>query len=156
MPDPSQFNTDRTHPDRWTITFSNPPINMFIPATIDELAALMTDLEADPSVKVVVFQSANPDFFIAHLDVAKAAERLEALGLWREFVLRLSSTPVVSIAKIRGRTRCIGNEFVLACDMRFASRQSAVFRMNERRLRPMWRFATEELLRCAEVLRTDM
>jgi enoyl-CoA hydratase/carnithine racemase len=74
-----------------------------------------------------VFQSANPDFFIAHLDVGKAAERPEALSLWRDFVLRLSSTPVVSIAKIRGRTRGIGNEFVLACDMRFASRQSALF-----------------------------
>jgi hypothetical protein len=49
------------------------------------------------------------------------------LGFWRDFVLRLSSTPVVSIAKIRGRTRGIGNEFVLACDMRFASRQSALF-----------------------------
>jgi enoyl-CoA hydratase/carnithine racemase len=49
------------------------------------------------------------------------------LGLWRDFVLRLSSTPVVSIAKVRGRTRGIGNEFVLACDMRFASRQGALF-----------------------------
>jgi len=127
MPDHSQFNTDRTYPGLWTITFSNPPINMFVPATIVELGALLTDLEADPSVKVVVFQSANPDFFIAHLDVAKAAERPEMLGLWRDFVLRLSSAPVVSIAKIRGRTRGIGNEFVLACDMRFASRQNAVF-----------------------------
>jgi enoyl-CoA hydratase/carnithine racemase len=45
----------------------------------------------------------------------------------REFVLRPSSTPVVSIAKVRGRTRSIGNEFVLACDMRFASGQSALF-----------------------------
>ena len=78
-------------------------------------------------MKAVVFQSANPDFFIAHLDVSKAAERPEVLGLWRDFVLRLSSTPVVSVAKIRGRTRGIGNEFVLACDMRFASRQSALF-----------------------------
>jgi enoyl-CoA hydratase/carnithine racemase len=127
MPEPSQFNIDRTHPGRWTITFSNPPINMFLPTTIVELGALMTDLEADPSVKVVVFQSANPDFYIAHLDVAKAAERPEVLGLWRDFVLRLSSTPVVSIAKIRGRTRGIGNEFVLACDMRFASRHNALF-----------------------------
>ena len=127
MPDPSQFITDRTYPGLWTITFSNPPINIFVPATIVELGALMTDLEADPSVKVVVFQSANPDFFIAHLDVFKAAERPEALGLWRDFVLRLSSTPVVSIAKIRGRTRGIGNEFVLACDMRFAGRQGALF-----------------------------
>jgi enoyl-CoA hydratase/carnithine racemase len=126
MPEPSQFNTDRSYPGRWTVTFSNPPINMFLPSTIDELGALMTDLEADASVKVVVFQSANPDFFIAHLDVAKATERPEVLDLWRDFVLRLSSAPVVSIAKIRGRTRGIGNEFVLACDMRFASRQNAV------------------------------
>jgi enoyl-CoA hydratase/carnithine racemase len=127
MPDPPQFNTDRTYPGLWTITFSNAPINMFVPATIVELGALMTELEADPSLKVVVFQSANPDFFIAHLDVSKAAERPEVLGLWRDFVLRLSSTPVVSIAKIRGRTRGIGNEFVLACDMRFASRHNTLF-----------------------------
>ena len=127
MSDHSQFNIDRTCPGCWTITFSNPPINIFVPTTIVELGALMTDLEADPSVKVVVFQSANPDFFIAHLDVFKAAERPEALGLWREFVLRLASSAVVSIAKIRGRTRGIGNEFVLACDMRFASRQNALF-----------------------------
>jgi len=127
MTDHSQFNIDRTYPGLWTITFSNPPINMFVPTTIDELGTLMTYVEADPSVKIVVFESANPDFFIAHLDVSKAAERPEVLGLWREFVLRLSSMPVVSIAKIRGRTRGIGNEFVLACDMRFASRQSAVF-----------------------------
>jgi enoyl-CoA hydratase/carnithine racemase len=123
----SQFNIDGTFPGRWTITFNNPPINMYIPATIVELGALMTDLEADPSVKVVVFQSANPDFFIAHLDVARAAAQPGVLDLWRDFVLRLSSTAVVSIAKIRGRTRGIGNEFVLACDMRFASRQNALF-----------------------------
>jgi enoyl-CoA hydratase/carnithine racemase len=122
-----QLSIDRSRPGIWSVSISNPPINMFVPATIVELGALMTDLEADPSVKVVVFQSANPDFFIAHLDVAKAAERPEVLGLWRDFVLRLSSAPVVSIAKIRGRTRGIGNEFVLACDMRFASRQSALF-----------------------------
>jgi len=127
MPDSSQFDTDRTNPGRWTITFSNPPINMFVPTTIVELGALMTELDADPSVKVVEFQSANPEFFVAHLDVAKAAQQPEVLGLWRDIVLRLASTPVVSIAKIRGRTRGIGNEFVLACDMRFASRQSALF-----------------------------
>ena len=62
MPEPSQFNVDRTHSGQWTITFSNPPINMFVPTTIVELRALMTELEADPSVKVVMFQSANPDF----------------------------------------------------------------------------------------------
>ncbi|MFC4528173.1 enoyl-CoA hydratase/isomerase family protein [Dyella halodurans] len=127
MSDLSQFTIDRTYSGRWTITFSNPPINMFVPATIDELGTLMSELEADSAVKAVVFQSANPDFFIAHLDVAKAAERPAVLGQWRDFVLRLASAPVVSIAKIRGRTRGIGNEFVLACDMRFASRQNALF-----------------------------
>src|SRR6202165_6021128 len=127
MFDYKQLTIDHSRPGLWAITFCNPPINMFLPTTIVELGALMTDLEADSSVKVVVFQSANPDFFIAHLDVAKAAERPEVLGLWRDFVLRLSAAPVVSIAKIRGRTRGIGNEFVLACDMRFASRQNAVF-----------------------------
>ena len=127
MPGPSQFHIDRTYPGRWTIAFDNPPINMFVPTTIAELGNLMSDLEADPAIRVVVFESANPDFFIAHLDVAKAAEQPGLLDLWRDFVLRLSSTPVVSIAKIRGRTRGIGNEFVLACDMRFASRQRAIF-----------------------------
>ena len=127
MPDSSQFKIDRTRPGQWTITFSNPPINVFVPETIIELTAVMTDLESDPSVKVVVFESANPDFFVAHLDVSKAVEQPGVLDLWRDFVLRLSSSPVVSIAKIRGRTRGIGNEFVLACDMRFASRQNAIF-----------------------------
>ncbi len=127
MHDLSQFNIDRSHPGQWTITFDNPPINMFVPATIVELGALIADLEADPSVKVVVFQSANPNFFIAHLDVSKAAQQPDILGLWRDFVLRLSQSPVASIAKVRGRTRGIGNEFVLACDMRFASRQNALF-----------------------------
>ena len=54
---------------------------MFVPTTIVELGSLMRELEADKSVKVVVFQSANPEFFIAHLDVAKAAEQPEVLGL---------------------------------------------------------------------------
>ena len=93
----------------------------------DQRREMVADLESDPSVKVVVFQSANPDFFIAHLDVSKAAERPGVVDLWRDLVLRLSSTPVVSIAKIRGRTRGIGNEFVLAYDMRFGSRQNALF-----------------------------
>jgi enoyl-CoA hydratase/carnithine racemase len=75
MPDASQFNADRTDAGRWTITFSKPPINMFDPSTIAELGSLMTEIEADRSVKVVVFASANPDFFIAHLEVAKAADR---------------------------------------------------------------------------------
>ena len=95
MPGSSQFDTDRTHPGRWTITFSNPPINMFVPATIVELGALMTDLEADPSVKVVVFQSANPDFFVAHLDVSKAAEAARGAGP----LARLCAAPLIHASR---------------------------------------------------------
>lgn len=123
----SQFSIDRGYPGRWTVTFTNPPINMFVPETIAELESLMTALEVDSSVKVVVFESSNPDFFIAHLDVAQAVQQPDVLTVWRDIVLRLASAPVVSIVKIRGRTRGIGNEFVLACDMRFASRQNALF-----------------------------
>jgi len=127
MPASSQFKIDRTIPGLWTVTFNNAPINMFVPQTIAELLEVMAELEADSSAKVVVFQSANPEFFVAHLDVSKAAERPGILDQWRDFVLRLSSAPIVSIAKIQGRTRGIGNEFVLACDMRFAGRKSALF-----------------------------
>jgi enoyl-CoA hydratase/carnithine racemase len=90
----AQFNIDRTYPGRWTISFNNPPINMFVPSTIVELGALMTDLEADPSVKVVVFQSANPDFFIAHLDVAR---QLSGQGVGP--LARLCAAPLVRASR---------------------------------------------------------
>lgn len=128
----TQLTIDRSKPGLQTVTFSNPPINLLDPVTITELQMLVSDLETDSSVKVVVFQSADPDFFIAHFDTAKAAQTPSDPGPtghapWLDFVLRLSGGPFVSIAKIRGRTRGVGNEFVLACDMRFASRQQAVF-----------------------------
>ena len=80
-------------------------------------------------MKVVVFQSANPDFFVAHLDVAKAAGGTArgAGPLARICVAPLVHAGRERIANDRGRTRGIGNEFVLACDMRFASRQNALF-----------------------------
>ena len=130
--DSKQLAIDRSKPGLWTVTFSNPPINLLEPATIVELQALVSEIEMDQSLKVVVFEAADPDFFIAHFDTSKAAETPSSPGPtgfapWIDIVLRLSSAPVVSIAKIRGRTRGVGNEFILACDMRFASRQKAIF-----------------------------
>lgn len=123
---------DRSEPGVWRVTFDNPPVNMLAPAGIVELQALVTAVEADAAIKVLIFQSADPDFFIAHFDTAKAAELPREPGPsgaspWIDVVARLAASPVVSIAKIRGRTRGVGNEFVLACDMRFASRQRAIF-----------------------------
>jgi len=122
---------DRAPSGVWTATFANPPINMLPPSAIVELQALLTEVEADARAKVLVFQSADPDFFVSHFDTARAAEMPSQPGpsgqsAWIDVVLRLARAPVVSIAKIGGRARGVGSEFVLACDLRFASRQRAI------------------------------
>lgn len=126
-----QLWIDRSRPEIWTIVISNPPINMLDDGTIAELQALLPVLEADESLKVVIFQSADPDFFIAHSDVSRSRSSSETADPsnhpWLDFVLRFSKAPVISIAKIAGRARGVGNEFLLACDLRFASRQKAIF-----------------------------
>jgi enoyl-CoA hydratase/carnithine racemase len=126
------LTVDRSKPGRWTITFSNPPINMLEQPGIAALQQLMTQIENEESVKVFVIQSADPDYFMSHSDASKSSDSPHSFGPtgyapWIDFVLRLSRVPVISIAKIRGRARGIGNEFILACDMRFASRQKAIF-----------------------------
>lgn len=117
----------------WIATFHNPPINLIDPGTVNELLQLVAVMESDEQIKVVVFRSADPDFFLAHWDVAADQAKLAALpqgptGLppWSDLLIRLSRAPVVSIADIRGRARGAGSEFVLACDMRFASRERAL------------------------------
>lgn len=112
--------------------FSNPPINLIDLDTIAQLSDLISLLEQDPSVKVVVFASADPDFFLAHYDVLIDKARTAAMpqgptGMhpWLDVLVRLSRVPVVTIASIRGRARGAGSEFVLACDMRFASAEKA-------------------------------
>ncbi|RRN63995.1 enoyl-CoA hydratase/isomerase family protein [Caulobacter sp. 602-1] len=125
------LTVDRSQPGVWRITFDNPPINMLAPEGIIALQRVVTEIEADPQAKVMIFQSADPDFFIAHFDTARAADLPRTAGPsghspWIDVVVRMARSPVVSIAKIRGRTRGVGSEFVLACDMRFASRQSAI------------------------------
>ena len=68
------LSVDRSEPGVWRVTFDNPPVNMLAPAGIVELQALVMEVEADAAAKVLIFQSADPDFFIAHFDTAKAAE----------------------------------------------------------------------------------
>ncbi|SFJ47948.1 Enoyl-CoA hydratase/carnithine racemase [Paenibacillus sp. UNC496MF] len=128
----TQFTVNRKTPAYWRVTFHNPPINLLDPDTIYELLTLMDRFETDPELKVVVFDSADPDYFIAHYDMARAGEAQKTpsasdLPAWFDFTTRLAKSSVVSIAEIRGRARGIGSEFALACDMRFASREKAVF-----------------------------
>lgn len=118
-----------------TVTFDYPPVNIQGIPMINDLNILCTDLEQDKTVKVVVFESANPDFFIAHADVnmlqnmsttpvPRDKVKLDDLAL---VLQRVSLLPQATIAKIEGYARGGGNELCLACDMRFASQSKAVF-----------------------------
>jgi enoyl-CoA hydratase/carnithine racemase len=116
----------------WRVTFSNPPINLINPETIFELQELVSLIETDNEVRVVVFDSSHPDFFFGRYDLARAAEMPmkpgpTGLPTWTDMTTRLSRSNVVSIALIRGRNRGAGSEFSLACDMRFASAENAKF-----------------------------
>ena len=115
------------------VTFDHPPINTITATTVAEVAELVGLIEEDPDLNVVVFDSANPDFYLAHYDVENDPARTAALGVgptgmhaWLDLLVRLSRAPVVSIASIRGRARGAGSEFVLACDLRFASRENTL------------------------------
>jgi enoyl-CoA hydratase/carnithine racemase len=117
----------------WRVTFDLPPLNIFGPAHIPQLEQVVSALETDERVKVVVFDSAVEGFFLTHYDfLAKLEESTQypagATGLQPlpDMFARLSRAAVVSIALIRGRATGVGSELALASDMRFASREKAI------------------------------
>jgi enoyl-CoA hydratase/carnithine racemase len=129
----THFSLEQRTPTYWRVTFDHPPINTITATTVLDLAELVGRIERDPQLNVVVFDSANPNFFLAHYDIEKDPAKTAALppgptGMqaWLDLTVRLSRAPVVSIAAIRGRARGAGSEFILACDLRFASRENAV------------------------------
>ena len=119
------------------VTIDAPPMNLLGPELVRDLVSLIAGAEADAGIAVLVFRSADPDYFIAHVDVTKIeAYRREAAKLVGEASLgllfrHLSASRLVTIAQIEGRVRAAGSEFVLACDMRFAARGKAIFAQNE-------------------------
>jgi enoyl-CoA hydratase/carnithine racemase len=120
-------------PDYWRVTFDHPPLNIFGPETIPQLNEVITALETDKDVKVVVFDSTVEGFFLTHYDFLARPEDSTRLppgptGLQPQpdTLVRLSRAPVVSIASIRGRATGVGSELALACDMRFASREKGI------------------------------
>jgi enoyl-CoA hydratase/carnithine racemase len=110
-----------------------PPMNLLGPELVRDLVALIRAAEADDAVQVIVFTSADPDYFISHVDLTRVAEyRAEAAELTGEVSIAslfhyLSASRLITIAQIEGRVRGAGSEFVLACDMRFAARGRAIF-----------------------------
>ncbi len=128
-----QVYLTRRSPHYWRLTFDHPPLNIFGPEAIPQLNDIITELETDKHVKVVVFDSAVEGFFLTHYDFLAKLEETTSLppgptGLQPlpDMLVRLSRAPVVSIASIRGRATGVGSELALACDMRFASRERAI------------------------------
>ena len=129
----THLRIDRRSRGYCRVTFDHAPINTITATTVAELAELAGLIEQDADLNVVVFDSANPDFYLAHYDVENDPGRTAALGVgptglpaWTDVLVRLSRAPVVSVASIRGRARGAGSEFVLACDLRFASRENTL------------------------------
>ncbi len=129
----THFKVDRRSARYCHVTFDHPPINTITATTVAELRDLAGLIEQDADLNVVVFDSANRDFYLAHYDLENDPGRTEALGVgptglpaWIDVLVRLARAPVVSIASIRGRARGAGSEFVLACDLRFASRENTL------------------------------
>jgi enoyl-CoA hydratase/carnithine racemase len=129
----THLSVDLRSPRYCRVTFDHPPINTITATTVAELAELVGLIEQDPDLNVIVFDSANPDFYLAHYDVENDPGKTAALGAgptgmpaWLDLLARLSRAPVVSIASIRGRARGAGSEFILACDLRFASRENTL------------------------------
>jgi len=128
-----QIRLSRRTPAYWRITFDNPPLNLMGPQFVVEIREIMTAIETDQQLKVVVFDSAVDNFFLNHSDFLAKLEDLTAIpqgptGLesWPDVLVRLTHAPVVSIALIRGRATGNGSEIALACDMSFASREKAI------------------------------
>jgi enoyl-CoA hydratase/carnithine racemase len=120
------------------VTIDHPPINLFDLALIQEMDRVGQTLAADDDVRVVVFASADPEFFIAHADVAliqllpsDVPPKPTRLGLFHAMVDRFRTMPKATIAQIEGRTRGGGSEFVLSLDMRFAALGRAVLAQPE-------------------------
>jgi len=129
----AQIRISRTSPAYWRITFDNPPLNLMGPQFVREFRTIMSAIEADEQVKVVVFESAIDGFFLNHSDFYADFDDLKSIpqgptGLeaWPDILVRLTRVPVVSIASIRGRATGNGSEIALACDMTFVSREKAV------------------------------
>jgi enoyl-CoA hydratase/carnithine racemase len=119
-------------PAYWRVVFDNPPFNMVDATIFEGLQDLLGRMDASPSLRVVVFESDNPEFYLAHFDLTgKTGNITTAVGpsglpLLMDTFVRLTRSPIVSIAKIRGCVRGVSSEFVLACDMRFASRENTL------------------------------
>ena len=117
-------------PAYWRVVFDYPPFNVVDAVIFQRLQDLLARMDASPSLRVIMFESAIPEFYLSHFDLTgKIGNVMSAAGpsglpILTDTFVRLTKSPVASIAKIRGCVRGVSSELVLACDMRFASHEN--------------------------------
>ena len=128
-----QIHVMRKSPSYWRVIFDNPPLNLMGPEFVLQFQKIMTEIESDENLKVVVFESAVDGFFLNHSDFLAKLDDLTnipqgptGLEAWPDILVRLTRAPAVSIAEIRGRATGNGSELALSCNMSFASREKAI------------------------------
>jgi enoyl-CoA hydratase/carnithine racemase len=132
----TQFTITEPTPGYWKVVFSNPPINLLNSTTVLEIGEIVRRIEEAPDVRVAVFASAHPDFYMARYDLSDTnpvAFAPTELGVtyFIDSMLRMNEVGPITIASIRGRVRGGGSEFALSCDLRFASIENSLFAQPE-------------------------
>ncbi|HEY5756754.1 MAG TPA: enoyl-CoA hydratase/isomerase family protein [Steroidobacter sp.] len=129
----AQVRVHKVSPTYWRVVMNNPPLNLMGPEFVLQFREVMTAIESDEQLRVVVFESAVEGFFLNHsdfnanfADLTGIPQGPTGLEAWPDILARLPRAPVASIAKIRGRATGNGSELALACDMTFASREKTL------------------------------
>lgn len=131
-PQKSTISVERVSPAIAKVHFANAPVNFIVPETISSLNEAVKELSKDENIKVVIFVSDMKGYFFNHFDTSEFPNFLSQVGanskpLWVELITNLYNAPFVTIASIHGRTQGGGNELTLAFDLRYASKEKAVF-----------------------------
>ena len=129
-PNASPMQVIEETPGYWRAIFDYPPFNVVDGDVFQALQDLLVRMETTQTLRVIVFESALPDFYLSHFDLTgRLGNVMSGIGptglpILMDTFVRLTRAPVVSLARIRGCVRGVSSEFVLACDMRFASREN--------------------------------
>ena len=129
-PNASPMRVIEETPGYWRAIFDYPPFNVVDGDVFQAIQDLLVRMETTEDLRVIVFESALPDFYLSHFDLTgRLGNVMSAIGptglpILMDTFVRLTQAPVVSLARIRGCVRGVSSEFVLACDMRFASREN--------------------------------
>jgi len=128
----STISVETISPEIRRIRFSNPPLNFIVPETLSSLNEAVKSLSQDDKVKVVIVTSDVPGFFFNHFDMGEFPNFLSQVAsnakpMWVDLVSNLANAPFITIASIHGRTQGGGDELALAFDLRYASKERAMF-----------------------------